>query len=448
MNFRDILPVIALGSGVATTLQTYIDPFVESGFITYENLEYVERQSEAGLTVLRMDDLTWGTGWTADQHISPSLAAPTESQVSNTWREIHLVKAKNDIGVMLRKRILDGDVATYADGLQGYSYLQRRAKQAVAAVYEGHLHHILPHIFADHYMRSNDADDPNMLGSPITFENDVKIPAYTLQTNLTAVETTPGENGGKLVEELSRIAYKLAQDYAGRIVYMFIHQTAYQAFRTALNSWDRQGRATISRGDMERDNVKYTVYQSYINMNDIRIVGLKDSHVPDDSTTGKRCIVMTRDAIKMGVVRYAFQPSITAMGLELSGGELYTQQNGMSWDEIQSLLIEKDPYLSKMMADQSGRKDFVFAANRGSMSDTALTNCITMSLERIGAIPGNQYSGNYYLNAQMRSTVVRHNPAQMFELKIPNANIPAVTVSAAATMSRSTSRKGASPEME
>ena len=450
MNFRDILPVIALGSGVATTLQTYIDPFVQSGFITNDNLQYIDKPSDAGLTVLRMDDLTWGTGWTRDQYISPTLQAPVESQITNTWREVHLVKAKNDVGVMLRKSIIDADVATYAGGLQGYQYLQDRSKQAVAAVYDGHLHYMLPQIFQDHYIRSNDADNANMMGSVITFANDVTIPAQTLQTDLNAPETTPGENGGKLYAELSQLAYLLTKDYSGRIVYIFVNQTTFQAFKNALNAWDRQGRATVSRGDIERDNVKYTIYQTYINMNDLRIVGLKDDYVPDDGTLpGKRCLVMTRDAVKVGVVRYAFQPSIIGLGLQLSGGALYTQQNGMSWDEIESLIIDTDPYLSKMMADQSGRADFINVANQGSMSDVALTNCITMSLERIGAIPGNNYTSNYYLNAQMRSTVVRHNPSQLFELKVPNALIPTAASSAtSAAATRSSSRKSSNPAMD
>jgi len=422
--FQQILPTWAVATGVALSLETYLDPLICSGFLNADNLEVIDKRSDAGYTLTRMDSLTWNTGRGYRDLGPKTVDFPVESQVTVQWHEVHNVKTKTgDVGLALDANMVDRNYKTMSIDMEGIKYVTHRAAQSVSAIYDGHLDLSIKGIFADHLIRSNETSSTNLVGTTITFDNDVLHPAATIATDLTATPTYMGELGEKLYQELREIAKTLVQDRSGRVVYFLVNQSTFEAWKIALDSFDRMGRSTASYGDTSRDNVKYTGYQPYINMNDLRIVGLKDSYFPRDvGDTYYRCICTTTDGVKMAVVRQAFESSIGAMGMTVSGGMQYAQQNGMDFNTMMQAIRAANPSLPLINADESGRLSVNGKFNAGALNESTLLNCITMMMERIPLLGTN--GGHYCLNGQMWSTMVRNNVRQLLEVRVPDTVIP------------------------
>lgn len=431
MVYQQLVPVIAVAQGVAMSLAAQTDPLISSGLLDINNVTTIASRSDGGWVTLRLDGTDWATGWGHRQQVSTTADFAVETQVTVPWIERHAVKTRSgDTGLLLNANLVDANMAGMSNEVQGAPYIANKVKQAVSSVYAGYKHATIQGIFADHEIRDNSTGNTSMQGQVVDFATDVPNPFHVMTTDLTAVETEIGQNGQKLYRELSAVAAKIGSDGSGRLIYLLVNKKTFLAMKMALNDYDRMS-GTSSRGSEDRDNVKYTLYQEWFNFNDMRVVGMEDSFFPTVGVAPSdswRCVMLTKDAIKVGVIKKAFNSSASANGMTISGGMAYAQQNSHDFAAIMDAIVAKNPSLPNLMAKESGRQSFSYFADRGTLGESSLLNCITTSLERLPGIPGVSSSGHYSLRAQMYCAVIRNNVNQLIEFRVPTAKVPATSI--------------------
>ena len=399
--------------GLINTYSTVSDPLVISGFIKSNNIEWVPYNLDGGITCMRAPTFTGElkTDQTRFNRADFQRNRLTEVSMPSMFFQSS-VEGQPTFGALDDPRRLARIISLGDMSAMDESYLTSTISGHALASYYNYLENFVAQIYKDCKIKTDYDNTTGPDGVNVTFENDVKYPAYKMVTDIDDIAVPGNDRALALLKELRRFITPMKKYIQGQPIFFILNDSTFAAFRDILEIYKysqthARYQDTSVGGTFQYQNA--TVFTT----GDLVFVGMPDTGFPTkvvDTENAFRCLAIVPNAIKMKVSQgdLTNSPSIF-------NNTIMSYNIGNPYDILQDSISEQG--FAKIQSYMGIEPNISAFMGKDALGGNTIPNLLKIYTNQLGS--GTDANAEYiYTRAEYNIGIIRANPYGLREFQV------------------------------